>query len=103
MSSLWAEKVLFIGQTVLIFKVDTEKQKKYVQTWNKAENNYLYREESFWNEEEHIYFAKIQNLLNDDELIVSHYECVIDEIKSFVTSRLSEIAVNQADLVKQLK
>lgn len=103
LSFLWAEKVLFIGQTVLIFKVDTDKLKKKCHVWNKAENEFLDHKQSFWNDKEHIYFAKIQALQHDDELIVSHYESVIDELKSYVTKRLSEIAVNQADLVKQLK
>lgn len=103
LSSSWAEKVLFIGQTVLIFKVDANKLNKNAQIWNKTENNLLEREQSLWNEKEHIYFAKIQALQNDSELNVSHYDRVVDEIKSYVTSRLSEIAVNQADLVQQLK
>ncbi|XP_073819750.1 gamma-tubulin complex component 4 [Musca autumnalis] len=103
LSYLWAEKVLFIGQTVLIFKVDTDKLNKKCHIWNKTENNYLDHRQSFWNDKEHIYFAKIQALLHDDDLIVSHYESVIDELKTYVTTRLSEIAVNQADLVKQLK
>ncbi|XP_075145773.1 gamma-tubulin complex component 4 [Haematobia irritans] len=103
LSFAWAEKVLFIGQTVLIFKVDTDKLKKKCHSWNKAENEFLDHKQSFWNDKEHIYFAKIQALHQDDELIVSHYESVIDELKSYVTTRLSEIAVNQADLVQQLK
>ncbi|XP_065358490.1 gamma-tubulin complex component 4 homolog [Calliphora vicina] len=103
LSSSWAEKVLFIGQTVLIFKVDANKLNKNAQTWNKSESNFVCREQSLWNEKEHIYFAKIQALQNDSELNISHYDRVIDEIKSYVTSRLSEIAVNQADLVQQLK
>lgn len=103
MSSSWAEKVLFIGQTVLIFKVDANKLNKNAQIWNKTDSNFLEREQSLWNEKEHVYFAKIQALQSDSELNVFHYDRVIDEIKSYVTSRLSEIAVNQADLVQQLK
>lgn len=103
LSSSWAEKVLFIGQTVLIFKVDSNKLNKNAQIWNKSDSNFINRDQSLWNEKEHIYFAKIQALQNDSELNVSHYDRVIDEIKSYVTSRLSEIAVNQADLVQQLK
>ena len=103
MSASWAEKVLFIGQTVLIFKVDTNKLNKNAQSWNKSETRFFGKEQSLWNESEHIYFEKIQALQNDSELNISHYEHVIDEIKSYVTTRLSEIAVNHADLVQQLK
>ncbi|XP_037882972.1 gamma-tubulin complex component 4 homolog isoform X2 [Glossina fuscipes] len=103
LSSSWAEKVLFIGQTVLIFKVNSHKSNKGVHTWNKTENNLFKSELSLWNEKEHIYFTKIQDLQNDIDLNVSHYERVIDEIKLYVTTRLSEIAINQADLVQQLR
>ncbi|XP_013116270.2 gamma-tubulin complex component 4 homolog [Stomoxys calcitrans] len=103
LSFVWAEKVLFIGQTVLIFKVDTDKLTKKCHIWNTTENDFLDHKQTFWNDKEHVYFAKIQALHQDEELIVSHYESVIDELKCYVTTRLSEIAVNQADLVKQLK
>ncbi|XP_055851463.1 gamma-tubulin complex component 4 homolog [Episyrphus balteatus] len=103
LSSAWAEKVLFIGQTVLIFKVDKNRLNKNAEMWNIDVGKKAASEESLWNENEHIFFKKIQALQLDEELNVSHYERVIDEIKSFVTTRLSEIAVNQADLVQQLK
>lgn len=45
----------------------------------------------------------IQELQYDPRLNVAHYERVIDEIKRYVTERLSQIAVDQADLMKQLK
>lgn len=103
MSASWAEKVLFIGQTVLIFKVDANKLSKSSQSWNKADAKFFGKEQSLWNENEDIYFEKIQKLQNNSELNVTHYEYVIDEIKSYVTTRVSEIAVNHADLVQQLK
>lgn len=103
LSSSWAEKILFIGQTVLIFQVDANKLNKNAQIWNKSESKCASQEQSLWDGKEHFYFAKIQALQNDSELNISHYERVVDEIKSYVTSRLSEIAVNQADLMQQLK
>ncbi|XP_004533986.1 gamma-tubulin complex component 4 homolog [Ceratitis capitata] len=99
----WAEKVLFIGQTILIFKADANKHKNLTQNWSKTEHTDLEDESSLSNEKEHIYFGKIQMLQNDEELNVQHYESIVNEIKSYVTTRLSEIAINQADLVQQLK
>uniref|UniRef100_A0A1A9WLY9 Gamma-tubulin complex component n=1 Tax=Glossina brevipalpis TaxID=37001 RepID=A0A1A9WLY9_9MUSC len=103
LSPSWAEKVLFIGQTVLIFKVNSSKFNKGVHIWNKTENSLFKNELSLWNEKEHVYFSKIQDLQNDVDVNVSHYERVVDEIKLYVTTRLSEIAINQADLVQQLR
>ncbi|XP_067625654.1 gamma-tubulin complex component 4 homolog [Eurosta solidaginis] len=99
----WAEKVLFIGQTILIFKADANKHKNLTQNWSKTEHTDLEDESSLSNEKEHIYFGKIQMLQNDEELNVQHYESIVNEIKTYVTTRLSEIAINQADLVQQLK
>ncbi|XP_017482744.1 PREDICTED: gamma-tubulin complex component 4 homolog isoform X2 [Rhagoletis zephyria] len=99
----WAEKVLFIGQTILIFKADANKHKNLTQNWNKTEHTDLEDGSSLSNEKEHIYFGKIQMLQNDEELNVQHYESIVNEIKTYVTTRLSEIAINQADLVQQLK
>ncbi|XP_011189312.1 gamma-tubulin complex component 4 homolog [Zeugodacus cucurbitae] len=99
----WAEKVLFIGQTILIFKADANKHKNLTQNWSKTEHTDLEDESSLSNEKEHIYFGKIQMLQNDEELNVQHYESIVNEIKSYLTTRLSEIAINQADLVHQLK
>ncbi|XP_053957356.1 gamma-tubulin complex component 4 homolog [Anastrepha ludens] len=99
----WAEKVLFIGQTILIFKADANKHKNLTQNWNKTEHTDLEDESSLSNEKEHIYFGKIQMLQNDEELNVQHYESIVNEIKTYVTTRLSEIAINQADLVQQLR
>lgn len=105
LSSVWAEKVLFIGQTVLIFKVDKNRLNKNAETWSidVVGKKSAASEESLWNKNEHVFFKKIQALQLDEELNVSHYERVVDEIKSYVTTRLSEIAVNQADLLQQLK
>lgn len=89
---------------MLIFKVDANKFNKNAHTaWHKSDNWNKEREQTLWNGQEHIYFGKIQALDKDIHLNVSHYERVIDEIKTYVTTRLSEIAINEADLVHQLK
>ncbi|CAD7086154.1 unnamed protein product [Hermetia illucens] len=97
----WAEKVLFIGQTVLMFKVDASKKRKDAHSWHDSEKHNF--GESLYNEKEHVFFKMIQELQYDPRLNVAHYERVIDEIKRYVTERLSQIAVDQADLMKQLK
>lgn len=108
-STTWAEKVLFIGQTVLIFQLDSRsKSNKCEQIWlrndcNSSISESLCAPQSLWNGNELLYFGKIQALQKEEHINVSHYERVIDEIKSFMTNRLSEIAVNHADLVHQLK
>lgn len=128
LSYSWAEKVLFIGQTVLMFKMGINKRHKKETDWNgdteknsSSTSNVItsssgttaitsvsatttYSNYSLWDNQEHKFLQMIQNLHdNEDDVIVSQYEKVIDDIKSYVTERLSQIAVKQADLVKQLK
>ncbi|XP_055388008.1 gamma-tubulin complex component 4 homolog isoform X2 [Condylostylus longicornis] len=95
-----ARKILFIGQTVLMFKMDAAK--KRLELWNEPEKQAL-ADGSLWNNNEHKYFQKIQNLQKENNLTVSQFDVLINEIKSYITERLSQIAVKQADLVHQLK
>lgn len=100
-SPSWAEKVLFIGQTVVMLNADPRKLTKKVSIWN--DDEYEMEIGSLWNNQEHIYFNKIQALYNAEAIDSGAYEHVINEIKAYVTERLSEIAFNQADLIKHLK
>lgn len=98
----WAEKVLFIGQTVRMLNDDPRKGTKKISIWN-DDDEYTMEIGSLWNKQEDIYFNKIQSLNNCDSIDVSAYERVVNEIKTYVTGRLSEIAFNQADLIKHLR
>lgn len=127
----WAEKVLFIGQTVVMFNCDP--QKRYHpsnNSWSHSiandndkndddaedddetdaagggnkEKKSSSSSSSLWNNCEIEFFNKIQSLQSASyELDVAKHEQIIDEIKNFISKRLSEIAINQADLVQQLK
>ncbi|KAL5281876.1 TUBGCP4 family protein [Megaselia abdita] len=103
LSSKWAEKVLFIGQTVLMFTGQTKKNNfnKKSEIWN-CETSVKNADISLWNGQEHIFSKQIQKL-NETDINVANYEKFVDGIKSFLSERLSEISVNQADLVHQLK
>lgn len=96
----WAEKVLFIGQTVLMFNADQDGKK--TNTWNQEEMDFE-QKGTLWNNQEHVYFNKVSGLQNELALNVAKYERIVDEIKFYISERLSEIAINQADLIKQLK
>lgn len=95
----WAEKVLFIGQTVLMFNSDPREEIKHKMRDGQAEK----AKHSIWGEQEHIFFKKFHELLQKDKLTVVKFEQVVDEIKLCVTEHLSRIAIYEADLVKQLK
>lgn len=100
-STSWAEKVLFIGQIVnSVIIGDSKGSAKRIFIWRNDEENAI-QIDSFWNSQEHVFFGKIQSLSNCHDS--SEYEQVVNEIKLFVTERLSEIAFNQADLIKHLK
>lgn len=97
----WAEKVLFIGQTVRMLNADPRRlEKKSTSDWSNSDS--VTEIGSLWNKQEHVFFEKLQTLYDNESIDVSAYESVVNEIKLFVTERLSEIAFNQADLIKHL-
>lgn len=109
----WAEKVLFIGQTVRMLNADPRKTTKQASVWcdegaaaSVAEDDgdlMAVVGNSLWNKQEHVYFNKLQALYNSDSVDIGAYESIVNEIKVYVTERLSEIAFNQADLIMHLR
>lgn len=109
----WAEKVLFIGQTVRMLNSDPRKTTK--RTSVEDGGAVIIGDDdsdidildgvgnSLWNKQEHVYFNKLQALYNDDSVDIGAYESIVNEIKVYVTERLSEIAFNQADLIMHLR
>lgn len=101
LTTSFAEKVLFIGQTVRML-IDEPQQSKSVSVWSDDDEQTI-DVESLWNNQEHLYFNKIQTLYNCNGIDIGAYDQVVNEIKQYVTERLSEIAFNQADLIKHLR
>lgn len=102
LTTSFAEKVLFIGQTVRMLIDEPQQSAKKVSVWSDDDEQTI-DVESLWNNQEHLYFNKIQTLYNCNGIDVGAYEQVVNEIKLYVTERLSEIAFNQADLIKHLR
>lgn len=100
LTASFAEKVLFIGQTVVLLIEDQRRSAKIYSDWNVDDE---YEEsvavESLWKNNEHIFFKRIHMLRDCSEIDL---EEVVDDMKLFVTSRLSEMWFNQADLIKHL-
>lgn len=91
----WAEKVLFVGQTVLMLNSDPRDSS---QSADEAE-----RKKKIWADCEQQFFQQFHQLQRKEKISVLVFERIIDEIKTCVTQHLSEIAIKDADLVKQLK
>lgn len=105
----WAERVLFIGQTVLMFNSDPRESIKS-KSWNSDGGMLAFEgredqkeKQSVWGEQEQEFYRKFHRLQEMDKLTVLTFEQIVDEIKICVTEHLSEIAIKEADLVKQLK
>lgn len=97
----WAEKVLFIGQTVLMFNSDPrEPSKEFTSDSDLLSSP---SKHSVWGDQEQRFFQKFHELQDCDKLSVLTFEQIIDDIKRCVTEHLSEIAITEADLAKQLK
>ncbi|KZC06733.1 PREDICTED: gamma-tubulin complex component 4 [Dufourea novaeangliae] len=90
-----AAKILTIGQTIIMFSNDP-RQKKDFAVDDQSEN-------SIWGDKEYEYFLKIQNLQKNPIFNIIEFECTIDELKQCVTELLWRVAVEEAQLVQQLK
>lgn len=130
----WAEKVRFIGQTVVTFSLDpssgsgadlaaggdadAEVCSPTAMPNSAADSNSgivagganellagadEQHQQTLWNDQEHVYVRKLRAICEADGVHLVLYETVIDEIKVYVSERLSEIAIQQADLVRQLR
>lgn len=95
----WAEKVLFIGQTVLMFNSDP----RDITRDFSSQIELTPSKQSMWGDHEQVFFGKFHQLQEADKLTVLVFEQIIDEIKTCVTKHLSEVAITEADLPKQLK
>ncbi|XP_015187004.1 PREDICTED: gamma-tubulin complex component 4 [Polistes dominula] len=90
-----ATKILTIGQTIIMFGNDP-RQKKDFSVVTKADN-------SIWGEKEYEYFRKLQNLQSKPIFNIIEFERTIDELKQCVTELLWQVAVEEAQLLQQLK
>lgn len=97
----WAEKVLFIGQTVLMFNSDPRELNRDFT----GDSDLLAPSEkqSVWGDHEQMFFQKFHELQEIEKLNVLTFEQIVEDIKLCVTEHLSEIAITEADLSKQLK
>lgn len=93
----WAEKVLLIGQTVLMFNSDPRECNTSSDFLAATEK------QTVWGDQEQIFFQKFHRLQEAEKLTVITFEQIVDDIKVCVTEHLSEIAITEADLAKQLK
>ncbi|XP_053693934.1 gamma-tubulin complex component 4 homolog [Sabethes cyaneus] len=96
----WAEKVLFIGQTVLMLNCDPREGS---ERKGNQEKKFAAVKESLWGEMEYEFFKKFHQLQMDENLNIAKFENIVDEIKLCVTEQMSEIAIKEADLMKQLR
>lgn len=100
-STVLAEKVLFVGQTVLVFKMDRSKYR--TDTWTmKAHGTFCDDVSELWDGKEAVFSKMIEDLNKDDKINVLRLESVINEIKKYVSQRLSDIAVIEDDLDRQM-
>lgn len=111
----WAENVLFIGQTVMMFNCDprdssTTRHNRYaaiskLDSDDETDGTSAHDTNSLtlWNNRAVEFYNRIIALQTDHTLVISKYEQIIDEIKNYISMRLSVIAINQADLVRQLR
>lgn len=90
-----ANKILTIGQTVIMFGNDP-RQKKDFSMMSKTKN-------FVWGDKEYEYFRKLQNLQAKSVFNIVEFDRTINELKQCVTELLWHVAVEEAQLMQQLR
>ncbi|XP_023954385.2 gamma-tubulin complex component 4 isoform X2 [Bicyclus anynana] len=104
-----AQEILFIGKTVILFGFDPKKVKKSssftisrpMLTLQKM--NADSRRFTIWEENEAEFHEKLQKLKNPKDFEVSNLRGVVREIKECVTKHLWVVAVEEAQLLHELR
>ncbi|XP_021925023.1 gamma-tubulin complex component 4 isoform X3 [Zootermopsis nevadensis] len=91
-----AHKVLFIGETILMFGSEPIERSETVSFTSKNIT-------SIWGEREEEFFQKLQSLQAMRTFNRTEFEKTIDEFRSCVTEHLWKLAVEEAELFLQLK
>ncbi|XP_017042839.1 gamma-tubulin complex component 4 homolog isoform X2 [Drosophila ficusphila] len=104
LSIIVAEKVLFVGQTVLVFKMRGNVKTKSKTDPLAVKLAEMSRDDIYelWSGRESEFFKMVEDLNNDDTINVFRVENAINDIKKYVSMRLSELAVNEVDLERQM-
>lgn len=92
LSPSWAEKVLFIGQTIVMFNSDV-----------RSDEEIVFFKGSLLGDREYEFFQQFQNLMSNKDFNLKKLEFIVDDIKKFVAQQLSDTCINEADLVNQLR
>ncbi|KAG6449693.1 hypothetical protein O3G_MSEX006182 [Manduca sexta] len=104
-----AQEILFIGKTVLLFGFEPKKTKK---SNNFATNRSMMtlqkcvtdsRRFTIWEEKEAEFHEKLQKLKNPEVFEVCNLRSVVRDIKECVTKHLWTVAVEEAQLIHELK
>ncbi|XP_032684472.1 gamma-tubulin complex component 4 [Odontomachus brunneus] len=90
-----ANKILTIGQTVIMFGNDPRQKRDFSMT-SKTEN-------SVWGDKEYEFFRKLQNLQAKSVFNIVEFDRTINELKQCVTELLWHVAVEEAQLMQQLR
>ncbi|CAG4946908.1 unnamed protein product [Colias eurytheme] len=104
-----AQEILFVGKTVILFGFDPKKVKKNNNfSMNRAvmplqKINIESRRFTIWEEKEAEFHEKLQKLKNPDEFEVCNLKNVVRDIKECVTKHLWTVAVEEAQLLHELR
>ncbi|XP_058789863.1 gamma-tubulin complex component 4 isoform X2 [Phymastichus coffea] len=91
-----ANKILTIGQTIIMFGNDPRQKKDLKTLTTNAEN-------LIWGEKEYEYFKKLHLLQARPIFALVEFERMVDKLKQCVTQHLWHVAVEEAQLMSRFK
>ncbi|KAL7306523.1 hypothetical protein TKK_0001219 [Trichogramma kaykai] len=95
-SQTLGNKILSIGQTIIMFGNDPRQRKDLKLMTKNAEN-------LIWGEKEYEYFEQLTILQSNPKFALIELERLIDQLKKCVTQHLWHVAVEEAQLLNRLK
>lgn len=98
----WAGEVLFLGQTVVMFNMDRREIDKHVKIVRDDDtDDPIDPIVTLWDNRDFI--QQFQNLYSDCGANMLKLVELVEQIKIYVSEKLTKIALKQVDLIKQLK
>ncbi|XP_037052215.1 gamma-tubulin complex component 4 homolog [Bradysia coprophila] len=98
----WAGEVLFLGQTVVMFNMDRREIEKHAKMVRDDEtDDPMEPIDSLWGDQD--FAQQFQDLHADSGANMLKLVELVEQIKIYVSEKLTKIALKQVDLIKQLK
>ncbi|KAH8275093.1 hypothetical protein KR018_011787 [Drosophila ironensis] len=94
------EKILFVGQTALLFQIEAQKQNQSEVRMSQMSHEDTH---NLWSDRETEFFKMIADIGNEDKINPYRIEEVVNMLNLHASKRLSEVTVKEVNLVRHMR